>query len=605
MVGAGISNAVIANELKKDFEIDVIDEREIVGGNCSDRIEDDILRQLYGPHIFHTSNKDIWQYLENFCEMIPTCHQVITSDGFPLPFNMNTFQALFGNGHSISPEEAIEMIEKDRVPNENPKNLEEQALALVGKTIYSKFIKEYTEKQWGRSCKELSPNIIKRLPLRFNFNNSYYNDSYVGLPKEGFTKMIEKMFEGCNMILGKKFSKDMEKDYYHVFFSGKIDEYYGHKFGKLDYRTVSWNDRWINVDNYQGCSVMNFTHKSEPFTRRIEWKEFANARVKNSKTLISEEYPNGNYKNPCEAYPIDNEDNRLKYSKYSSLENHKVTFVGRLGWYQYLDMDKVIEKSLKVAREFHEKHVKKLLYDCAVLIPLYNNKQYLERCLESLDVDNLNAYLIICNDGSVEDVEEILFPFFEEHNKHNILIDEENHKILNNINNKVHYIKHFKNRGTMICFCNLIHYAKKLGVKYIGWQDPDDWCDKGYHNELFEIMKSMPEGTECIQTKDVETNGLNVIFNWVFTKVFLLDSLIEYVKNQPFIFPCIAGIDVFLSYHVVNKTIMVSTSKKYHYIIYPTSISSSEDRLCNIFKFAWILKKFTNHKMISNMLCLR
>ena len=603
MVGAGISNAVIANELKKDFEIDIIDEREIIGGNCSDRIEDGILRQLYGPHIFHTSNKDIWQYLENFCEMIPVCHQVITSDGFPLPFNMNTFQSLFGNGHSITPEEAMKMIEKDRIPNDNPKNLEEQALALVGKTIYNKFIKEYTEKQWGRSCKELSPDIIKRIPLRFNFDNSYFNDPYVGLPKEGFTKMIEKMFEGCNMILGKKFSNDMEKDYYHVFFSGKIDEYYKYKFGRLDYRTVSWNDKWINIESYQGCPVMNFTYKSQSFTRRIEWKEFANAHVKNNKTLISEEYPNGNYKNPCEAYPIDNEENRLKYSEYSSIENHKVSFVGRLGWYQYLDMDKVIEKSLNVAREFHEKHVKKLLYDCAVLIPLYNNKQYLERCLESLDVDNLNAYLIICNDGSVEDVEEVLFPFFETHNTHNILIDEENHKILNNVNNKIHYIKHFNNRGTMICFCDLIHYAKKLGVKYIGWQDPDDWCDKGYHNELFKIMKRMPEGTECIQTKDVDTKNNWNVCHWVFTKVFLLDSLIEYIKNQPFIFPCISNIDVFLSNHVIDKTIIVNTSKRYHYIVYPTSISSSINKLCNIFKFTWISEKINKKKKPSKLMC--
>ena len=237
------------------------------------------------------------------------------------------------------------------------------------------------------------------------------------------------------------------------------------------------------------------------------------------------------------------------------------------------------------------------------MIPLYNNKQYLERCLESLDVDNLNAYLIICNDGSVENVEEVLFPFFDKHNTHKILIDEHNHKILNNVNNKVHYIKHFNNRGTMICFCDLIHYAKKLGVKYIGWQDPDDWCDKGYHNELFEIMKTMPEGTECIQTKDVDVKNHINICHWVFTKVFLLDSLIEYIKNQPFIFPCISNIDVFLSNSVIDKTIIVNTSKRYHYIVYPTSVTSSENRLCNIFKFSWLFEKF-NKKKPSKLTCI-
>lgn len=360
LVGAGISNAVIATQLKDKNKITVIDSRNIIGGNCTDSFHDNIMKQEYGPHIFHTSNKKIYDFVCQYCEMIPYNHQVITSEGYNLPFNMNTFSKLF---NTISIEEVKKIIENERLKIDSinnikePKNLEEQALSTVGKTIYEKFIKYYTQKQWNRDCKELSKDIIKRIPIRYTFDNSYYNDKYVGIPKEGFSKMIENMFKGCEIKLNTKFSKDMEKDYDIIFYSGKIDEYYNYCFGKLDYRTVSWKSYWKDTDNYQGCSVMNFCGNDVDFTRRIEWKHFGNSKENTfgnskecSKTLISEEYPNDKYENKIDAYPINDSKNKELYEKYKNIKNNKVKFVGRLGLYEYLDIDRCIEKCINMLK---------------------------------------------------------------------------------------------------------------------------------------------------------------------------------------------------------------------------------------------------------------
>ena len=357
LVGAGLFNAVLAYRLKKlGKTVLVIEKRNHIAGNCYTYEQDKIDVHNYGAHIFHTSNKKVWDFVNQFGEFNNFINSPIANykdEIYNLPFNMNTFNRLYG---VITPEQAKDAIIKETKNcfTENPKNLEEQAINLVGRKMYEKLIKGYTEKQWGRKCTELPPEIIKRLPLRFTYDNNYFNDKYQGIPVEGYTKLIEKMFEGCDILLETDFLKD--KSYYEsiadkIYYSGCIDEYYDYCYGPLEYRSVRFETTEYDKKNFQGNAVVNYTSDEEPFTRIIEHKWFNDKD--SDKTIVSREYSSEWKKGEVPYYPVNNEKNTALYEKYKSIKNEKVCFVGRLGEYKYYDMDDTIEKALNVPISVH------------------------------------------------------------------------------------------------------------------------------------------------------------------------------------------------------------------------------------------------------------
>lgn len=351
LVGAGLFNAVLAHRLiKQGKSVLVLEKRDHIAGNCYTYEQDNIDVHKYGAHIFHTSNKEVWDFVNQFGEFNNFINSPIANykdEIYNLPFNMNTFSKLFG---VITPQQAEEVILKEKM-KENmcvPSNLEEQAISMVGRTIYEKLIKHYTEKQWGRQCTELPPEIIKRLPLRFTYDNNYFNDKYQGIPVEGYTAMIEKMFEGCDILLDTDYLKDKAKwnnmaD--KVYYSGCIDEYYDYCYGPLEYRSVRFEEYEYDKENYQGVAVMNYTSHEEPYTRIIEHKHFNDRGSK--KTIISKEYSSEWKKGEVPYYPVNNSKNNSLYEKYKSIENDKVSFVGRLGEYKYYDMDDTVLNALE------------------------------------------------------------------------------------------------------------------------------------------------------------------------------------------------------------------------------------------------------------------
>jgi len=311
----------------------------------------------YGPHIFHTSNRLIWEYINKFAEFNNFINSPLAfSNGqiYNLPFNMNTFSKLWG---VITPSEAHEKILKERVLIRNPKNLEEQAISLVGKTIYEKFIKEYSEKQWGRSCKELPAFLIKRLPIRYTYNNNYFDDLYQGIPIGGYNKIFEKLLDGIDVELNCSFLDDREKYSKlanRIIYTGTIDGFFDYKFGRLEYRSLRFNEKVFEIDNYQGNAVINYTSKEVPYTRLIEHKYFDYNNQK--KTIISEEYPVCRMSNENEPfYPINDFANMHKLDKYLQLKekSKNVIFGGRLAEYKYYDMDDIIyEVNKLIKKEF-------------------------------------------------------------------------------------------------------------------------------------------------------------------------------------------------------------------------------------------------------------
>jgi UDP-galactopyranose mutase len=351
LVGAGLFNAVLEHRLiKQGKSVLVLEKRDHIAGNCYTYEQDNIDVHKYGAHIFHTSNKEVWDFVNQFGEFNNFINSPIANykdEIYNLPFNMNTFSKLFG---VITPQQAEEVILKEKM-KENmcvPSNLEEQAISMVGRTIYEKLIKHYTEKQWGRQCTELPPEIIKRLPLRFTYDNNYFNDKYQGIPVEGYTAMIEKMFEGCDILLDTDYLKDKAKwnnmaD--KVYYSGCIDEYYDYCYGPLEYRSVRFEEYEYDKENYQGVAVMNYTSHEEPYTRIIEHKHFNDRGSK--KTIISKEYSSEWKKGEVPYYPVNNSKNNSLYEKYKSIENDKVSFVGRLGEYKYYDMDDTVLNALE------------------------------------------------------------------------------------------------------------------------------------------------------------------------------------------------------------------------------------------------------------------
>ena len=352
IVGAGLYGAVMAHELtKKGKRCLVIDKRSHIAGNIYTEDIEGIHVHKYGAHIFHTSNKKIWEYMNQFAEFnnyINSPVAVYKDELYNLPFNMNTFSKMWG---IKTPAEAKAMIEKQvkETGITEPKNLEEQGLSLVGKDVFEKLVKGYTEKQWGRSCSELPAFIIRRLPVRFTYDNNYFNDRYQGIPIGGYTKIVEKMLEGADVQTDTdyfEFRKSNPDIADTTIFTGMIDEYFDYQLGALEYRSVRFETEVLDTDNYQGNAVVNYTEREVPYTRIIEHKHFEFGTQE--KTVISREY-SSEWKVGMEPYyPVNDEKNGKLFAAYKELaekEEH-VIFGGRLGNYQYYDMDKVVEAAL-------------------------------------------------------------------------------------------------------------------------------------------------------------------------------------------------------------------------------------------------------------------
>ncbi len=358
IVGAGLYGAVFAHEAtKRGKRCLVIDRRAHIGGNVYTELHEGIHIHAYGAHIFHTNDKTIWEYVHQFAEFNRYTNSPIANykgELYNLPFNMNTFHQLWG---VVTPEEARLKIEEQRnaAGIAEPQNLEEQAISLVGTDIYEKLIKGYTEKQWGRPANALPPFIIKRLPVRFTYDNNYFNDRYQGIPIGGYTGMIAKMLEGVEVRLNVDyFSNRAELDALaaKVVYTGMIDQYYDYRHGVLEYRSLRFESRTLeHTSNYQGNAVVNYTDAETPFTRIIEHKHFEFGTQE--KTVITEEYPT-EWKHGDEPYyPINDDKNSLTYRKYKALADQEsnVIFGGRLATYAYYDMHQVIAAALHTARK--------------------------------------------------------------------------------------------------------------------------------------------------------------------------------------------------------------------------------------------------------------
>ena len=357
IVGAGLFGAVFAQQAKQAGKtVLVIDKRSHLGGNVYTEEVEGIQVHRYGAHIFHTSDRKIWEYVQQFA----VCNRYTNSpvarykdEVYNLPFNMNTFYQMWG---VKTPEEAKEKLESQirEAAVCEPKNLEEQALSLVGKDIYEKLIRGYTEKQWGKRAKELPSFIIRRLPVRYTYDNNYFNDSYQGIPVGGYTRMVERMLDGVEIRLNTDYfqaREELDRLADRVVFTGMIDAYYGECYGKLDYRSLRFETEVMDTSNYQGNAVVNYTEYEVPYTRIIEHKHFEFGTQ--PKTVITREYPAAWTGKEEPYYPINDERNNRLYEKYKALadQEDRVIFGGRLGMYRYYDMHQVIAEALESARK--------------------------------------------------------------------------------------------------------------------------------------------------------------------------------------------------------------------------------------------------------------
>ena len=354
VVGAGLFGAVVAYRAHKAGKrVLVIDRRNHTGGNVYCEEHEGVYIHKYGAHIFHTSNKDVWEFVNQFVEFKPFIHSPLAnykSEIYPLPFNLNTFDALWG---VKTAEEAKAKIEEQRPQlGHEPQNLEEQALSLVGRDIFEKLIKGYTEKQWGRDCKELPAWIIRRLPLRFERNNNYFNDTYQGIPVGGYNPLVEGLLEGIEVRLDTDYFASREEFdalAERVVYTGELDRFYNYQFGALEYRSLRFEEEQLATADYQGVAVMNYTDCETPFTRIIEHKHFDNRGT--SSTIITREYSTEWSEGAEPYYPINNERNTSLYAKYRALADaeSKYLFGGRLADYRYYDMHQVIEQALSLS----------------------------------------------------------------------------------------------------------------------------------------------------------------------------------------------------------------------------------------------------------------
>ena len=361
IIGSGLFGSIFSYEAnKRGKKCLVIDKRSHIGGNIYSKEVEEINVHEYGAHIFHTSNKEVWNYINEFAEFNRYTNSPVAiykDELYNLPFNMNTFNKLWG---VKTPAEAKAKIEEQlaRTNITEPKNLEEQAIKLIGKDIYEKLIKGYTEKQWGTRATELPAFIINRLPVRFTYDNNYFNDTYQGIPIGGYTKIIEKMLEGIEVRLDTDFfknRKEFEEIADKIVFTGMIDEFYNYQFGTLEYRSLRFEHEILNEENHQGNAVVNYTEYEIPYTRIIEHKHFEYGTQ--PKTVITREYPAKWNKGDEPYYPINNERNNNMYTKYKELADKEtnVIFGGRLAQYKYYDMHHVIEQALNaVKKEFKE-----------------------------------------------------------------------------------------------------------------------------------------------------------------------------------------------------------------------------------------------------------
>jgi len=356
LVGSGLFNAVFAHEAaKRGKTCRVVEVRDHIGGNCYTQEVEGIQTHMYGAHIFRTSRKDIWDYMRGFAEFNHFINAPIANyrgEIYNLPFNMNTFSKMW---NISTPEDAKTIIARQSSDiRGEARNLEEHAIQCVGRDIYEKLIREYTEKQWGRPCAELPASIIRRLPIRFTYDNNYFNDPYQGIPVGGYTRIIEQMFSDCEITVCENFLNDTKKHRktaHRVIYTGAIDAYFNYKLGPLEYRSLRFEHVVMDTGNYQGVAVMNFTGLDVPYTRIIEHKHFEFGNQ--PKTVISREYS-------CEwsigiepYYPINNEKNEQRYRAYAELVDNEegVSFCGRLGTYKYTDMQDTVINALEFAKK--------------------------------------------------------------------------------------------------------------------------------------------------------------------------------------------------------------------------------------------------------------
>lgn len=357
IVGAGLTSAVFAHEAKAAGKTClVIDRRDHIGGNIYTEEVDGINVHKYGAHIFHTSLKPVWEYVNQFAEFnnyINSPVAVYKDELYNMPFNMNTFSKMWG---IRTPDEAREKIEQQKAAEgiTDPQNLEEQALSLVGRDIFEKLVKGYTEKQWGRDCKDLPASIITRLPVRFTYDNNYFNDRFQGIPMGGYTAMVEKMFGDTEILLNTEFRTFIDEHpgiADRIIYCGPIDEYFDYKLGNLEYRSLRFETESVDSANWQGNAVVNYTEREIPFTRIIEHKHFEFGDQPTS--IITREYPATWEPGDEPYYPINDERNTALYEQYRELAESEgnVVFAGRLGGYKYYDMDKAIDAAFDLVQD--------------------------------------------------------------------------------------------------------------------------------------------------------------------------------------------------------------------------------------------------------------
>ena len=356
IVGSGLFGATVANRLKKDGKkVLVIDKRDHIGGNVYTESIEGINVHKYGAHIFHTDDKEVWDYVNSFVEFNRYTNSPIArykDEIYNMPFNMNTFSKIWSD--VITPEDALRHINEERKEMEGrePSNLEEQAISLIGRTIYEKLVKGYTEKQWNRDCKDLPAFIIKRLPVRLTYDNNYFNDRYQGIPMGGYTLLVARMLDGVEVRLNENFfdkKEEYKKMAKKIVYTGMIDEYFDYKLGRLEYRSLRFDTKIMDTDNYQGNAVVNYTDREVDYTRVIEHKHFEFVSG-NNKTVVTFEYPD-DWDPSKEAYYVINDDkNNDLAEKYRALaeKEKNVIFGGRLAEYKYYDMDDVIKRALEI-----------------------------------------------------------------------------------------------------------------------------------------------------------------------------------------------------------------------------------------------------------------
>lgn len=357
LVGAGLFNAIFANEASKDKKrCLIVEKRSHIGGNLYCENINGINVHAYGPHIFHTSDRYVWEYMNCLCEFNHFIYTPIANykgEIYNLPFNMNTFYQLW---KTRTPAEALSKIESQRISVSYPQNLEEQALSLVGTDIFNKLIKGYTEKQWGKDSKELPAFIIRRLPLRFTYNNNYFNDPYQGIPGGGYNPIFEKCFAKADVLTSTNFLtyKELQNEAAHTIYTGMIDEYYDYCYGYLEYRSLRFETETLETDNFQGNAAVNYTDQETPYTRIIEHKHFQ--FLNQPHTVITKEYPLPYLQGREPFYPINTKENEKRYKQYEqrAAQDHNIYFAGRLGVYKYYNMDEIVYEAIKLYHQIKQ-----------------------------------------------------------------------------------------------------------------------------------------------------------------------------------------------------------------------------------------------------------